>query len=257
MSLERIFKNLRTMRFRTMTRRDALLQTGILFFLLTGVLLTPPTRPAAPALEPYVFQENSHGLLGTYFDTTDPLSSDSSHIFRRRIDPRIDFNWPGLPPGAVVWTGRYLIDQTGELTFTLLSHDGVRLWLDRELRIDDWERRGAGKSSRFIGMGQGWHSLRLDYRHFDNNASVRLTWTPPHGTPTLIPADHLAPTNLFSVKTDPVSPPRIFSSPLRELAAFLFALTFLSVTRGRGALILLGLCAGLAFSEVMLHWIPE
>ncbi len=65
-----------------------------------------------------------------------------------RMDPAIDFSYsgtnspaPGMPPihFSVRWTGQVVATNTATYHFQTYSDDGVRLWINDQLLIDDWQ----------------------------------------------------------------------------------------------------------------------
>jgi hypothetical protein len=91
------------------------------------------------------------GLRGEYFHFTAPAPPPREEAFRdlvlARIDATIDFYWnpgPDPPPGvrpdnfAVRWTGELEALNSEAYTFTTGSDDGVRLYLNGELIIENW-----------------------------------------------------------------------------------------------------------------------
>jgi hypothetical protein len=106
-----------------------------------------------------------------------------------RVDEQLDFQWTREPPVeslgrfhyAARWTGRLVAPESGTYRLHTLSDDGVRVWLDGELLIDDWEVHDARVArSRAVTMEAGSeHELRVEYRQLRGNALVRLDWTRP------------------------------------------------------------------------------
>jgi hypothetical protein len=84
---------------------------------------------------------NGTGLTGTYF-------SDESlgNAVLTRIDPNVNFNWADGSPDpsidadhfSVRWTGQVQPRFSEDYTFTVNADDGVRLWVNGQLLIDQW-----------------------------------------------------------------------------------------------------------------------
>jgi len=102
-----------------------------------------------------------------------------------RNDMNLDFDWgagspaPGLPADnfSVRWT-RQLNFPAGQVRFTVEADDGVRLWVDDNLLIDQWHD-GAGSYHRDISLTEGKHQVRLEMYERSGNAKARLGWTRP------------------------------------------------------------------------------
>jgi ELWxxDGT repeat protein len=139
----------------------------------------------------------AHGLLGTYFG--DPTLGAAR---LQRIDPQVDFNWGTGSPAAnlpadnfsVRWTGEVEAPATATYTFHVRSDDGVRLWIDDRLVIDDWGPHPARNAHGTIALAGGHrYRLRLEYRALAGNALVRLLWSRPGMPRQVVPSVRLFP----------------------------------------------------------------
>ena len=103
-----------------------------------------------------------------------------------RDDEEINFNWadrapaPGMPADdfAVRWT-RTVNFRSGKYIFSVEVDDGVRLWVDDRLIIDEWHETRPTTYRAEIEPGAGPHLVRLEYYEHLANAMVRLTWHRP------------------------------------------------------------------------------
>jgi hypothetical protein len=99
-----------------------------------------------------------------------------------RNDAKIDFNWgkgapaPGLPADnfGVRWT-RQLHFPVGTYRFSVEVDDGVRLWLDDRLVIDQWHD-GIGSYSGDVYLTEGKHQIRMEMYEHTGDAKARLWW---------------------------------------------------------------------------------
>ncbi|UQS23446.1 PA14 domain-containing protein [Amycolatopsis thermalba] len=92
-------------------------------------------------------------------------------------------------------TGDILFPQAGNYTLRVLANDGVRVWIDEQLIIDDWRNtaavwRQATVNSPAAGAAK---RIRIDYYEFDNNAQLELHWTTPSGVQQAVPGSQLKP----------------------------------------------------------------
>src|SRR5262249_6086564 len=87
------------------------------------------------------------GLTGQYYSDT-----DMQNLVVTRTDPTVNFIWPndtapvaGLPADnwSVKWTGQVQAQYSEPYTFTTVSDDGVRLYVNGQLAINDWTYHGA------------------------------------------------------------------------------------------------------------------
>jgi hypothetical protein len=106
-----------------------------------------------------------------------------------RNDKGIDFNWgegvpaPGLPADnfGVRWT-RQLQFPTGSYRFFVEIDDGVRLWVDGALLVDQWHD-GIGSYTGDIYLSQGTHTVRMEMYEHAGGAKARLWWARQEGFP--------------------------------------------------------------------------
>ena len=117
-----------------------------------------------------------------------------------RAEQEIDFNWGYGSPGAPVpadgfsarWT-RTLSLEGGLYRFTTTTDDGVRLWVNHHLLIDQWVDQAARSHSGTIYVS-GEVPVVMEYYENGGAASARLAWTlvgdepPPPPTPTPVPS---------------------------------------------------------------------
>jgi RNase P/RNase MRP subunit p29 len=106
-----------------------------------------------------------------------------------RNDRGIDFNWgggapaPGLPADrfSVRWT-RQLNFPAGSYRFFVEADDGVRLWVDGILIVDQW-RDGVGSHRGDIYLADGVHTVRMEMYENAGNAMARMWWARQEGFP--------------------------------------------------------------------------
>ncbi|HUW13531.1 MAG TPA: PA14 domain-containing protein, partial [Anaerolineae bacterium] len=100
-----------------------------------------------------------------------------------RYDDSIDFNWgTGRPDPrlqsdnfSVRWT-RDVYFRAGQYRFTTETDDGVRLYVDRRLIINEWQDMAPTKLSAKADLTSGWHSVRMEYYEATGGALARLSW---------------------------------------------------------------------------------
>jgi len=140
-----------------------------------------------------IHRPGGNGLVGSYFDKTD--QTDRKRV---SVDPGIAFDW-GLsaPAGlnantfSVKWTGILFCNETGSYTFWADVNDGVRVWLDGNMVIDEWSN-GDTNASGTVHLLEGYHDLRVEYYESIDDAYAYLNWTTPYGSGP-IPAENLSP----------------------------------------------------------------
>jgi hypothetical protein len=151
---------------------------------------SPETAAAAtvPAAAP-------SGLTGTYFDTATLTTQKLV-----RTDRTVDFSWGSGSPAkgigadtfSVRWTGRVLPPADGAWTFSTQSDEGVRLWVDGVLLIDNWTAHKLTEKSATVTLGANQaHDLRIEYFERTGSATMRLLWSGPGTARQVVPAARL------------------------------------------------------------------
>jgi len=137
------------------------------------------------------------GLRAEYFSST-----TLSNSVLTRTDANVDFSWSTAAPSAglpadnfsVRWTGQVSPRFTGSTTFYTVSDDGVRLWLDGQLLIDNWTNHGATENSASATLSAGQkYQLKLEYYDATGSATARLLWSSNCETKAAIPSSQLYP----------------------------------------------------------------
>ncbi len=114
-----------------------------------------------------------------------------------RDDARIDFNWGSTPPGKGIaqgvnwsarWTARWNTPSAGYYTVTATADDGVRVWADNALVIDEWHDASPTTYAAMVYLSAGTHDWRIEYYQHLGTASLRVDVTPGAASPSLAPA---------------------------------------------------------------------
>ena len=135
-----------------------------------GVFSQIPVRPVSGG-----------GWLGEYYDNMDFTGTRVS-----RIDNTIDFDWANGQPVAgigadtfsVRWTGWLRADRSETYTFFTTSDDGVRLWINDQLVINNWTDHGPTEdSATFALQAGGYYKVRMEYYENSGGSVARLAWS--------------------------------------------------------------------------------
>lgn len=148
-----------------------------------------------------------NGLSGQYFH-----NPDFTGLAAQRSEA-IDFNWGSSSPVAgldsntfsVRWQGQVEALHSEEYTFYTTSNQGVRLWVDGQLLIDNWEPHNTEEDAAAITLTAGQkYDLRLDYFEQFGGAEIQLEWSSPSQTRQIIPATQLysSPVGLLGTYED-------------------------------------------------------
>jgi hypothetical protein len=137
------------------------------------------------------------GLTGTYYD-----NGDLTNPLRTRIDPTINFSWDASAPipgmGAdtfsVRWTGQVQPQFSQTYTFYTESSDGVRLWVNDKLIIDDWTDHPSRENSGSITLTAGQkYDIKMEYYDNLGDSVARLMWSSASNPKGVIPRSQLYP----------------------------------------------------------------
>jgi len=137
------------------------------------------------------------GVRGDYY-----RGMNFENLVLTRIDPQIDFNWGSGEPDPVVGADNFSVRWTGEVEaaftetyrFYTNSDDGVRLWVDGQQLIDDWENQSATENSGTIDLVAGQvYGIVMEYYEDGGGAVAELRWESPSTPKQLIPQAALSP----------------------------------------------------------------
>lgn len=107
-----------------------------------------------------------------------------------RDDPEINFDWGynSPVPGTIQenyisirWTKSIQVSP-GWYRFSVTTDDGVRLWVNNVLLIDQWHDQGATTYEADIRLPGGMIPVKMEYYENKDLASARLSWQPASGT---------------------------------------------------------------------------
>ncbi len=138
-----------------------------------------PTQPPPPPIA---------GWRGEYYSTPDL----SGNIVMVRDDKAIDFDWGegsptvGLPSDffSVRWTRKLSFSPSGYYRFVILSDDGIRLWVDDALILDEWHRADSQTYFGDVYLKAGAHTVKLEHYEHTGFARIRLSWQRANTTQT-------------------------------------------------------------------------
>ncbi len=90
------------------------------------------------------------------------------------------------------WT-RIVNFPAGTYRFDVFSDDGVRLWVNDQLVIDQWRDQVEGRFNATVTLS-GATPLRMEYYENIGRAAVALSWVPVSGGGTTPPVSGLTAT---------------------------------------------------------------
>lgn len=169
-----------------MKRGSAILTPLLIVVIVASTLaLACPTPVAASSQYPvgsYWYAE--------FFDTRWP----SANPILTRYDASVDFDWGTGSPNVAVPVDNFSARWTrtadftgGEYKFWVLHDDGVLLWVDDELIINQWYDQPAftvdadgilipNTHQEELYLSPGSHRIKLEYYEHGKNAAIQLGW---------------------------------------------------------------------------------
>ncbi len=167
---------------------------------------------------------------GDYFNNPDLAGAP----VLSRYDAAINFGWGKGSPGPGIpndnFSVRWVRDEWfagGTYRFTILSDDGVRLWVGDTLVVDEWRDRQATPLyiDRYIPAGT--HKVRVEYYERTGDAIISISWSKVvggatwrgeyfanrtlSGSPALVRDDKAIDFDWGGGSPDPAIPPDDFS----------------------------------------------
>lgn len=163
------------------------LGTGVVLFSFYGLV----------ALAPYLHHRSTQpelgqgeGFIGQYirglplqrlpqFATNIKIKPEL--IALKRVDQKLAFDWatdatPIYGPFTIIWSGTLNVQQAGSYHFALRSDDGSALYIDNQLRIENWSDHGASTREVILPLAEGEHPLLVLYYNSLFNGEISLQW---------------------------------------------------------------------------------
>ena len=141
-----------------------------------------PTETAVPA-QPIATAPPTpaviNGWLGEYFNNPN-LEGPPALV---RDDSAVDFNWGTVSPAAQIQPDHFSARWTREIhfpenvyTFFAHSDDGVRVWVDDQLIIDQWRSATGQTFNGTLFLTEGNHTVRVEYYEDILFAEIQVWW---------------------------------------------------------------------------------
>jgi len=102
-----------------------------------------------------------------------------------RYDPSIGFNWRTDSPAPEVWRDHFSIRwaqtvplETRNYRFCAWTDDGVRLWVNNNLMINEWHDSNGLTYCSPYAASRGNHVVKVEYYEHQGNALIYVWWEP-------------------------------------------------------------------------------
>ncbi|MDE6317892.1 MAG: glycoside hydrolase family 3 C-terminal domain-containing protein, partial [Muribaculaceae bacterium] len=123
------------------------------------------------------------GLKAEYYDNpnfegTPKVRTDKAINF----EPANQAPDPFLPasPMSIRWTGKLVPTVSGQYIMSFTSDDGVRVWLDGELVIEDWNVHARRDEKAILNLEKGKsYDLKVEYYDAGGDCIAQLNWMVP------------------------------------------------------------------------------
>ncbi|PAW64012.1 MAG: hypothetical protein B9S38_16810 [Verrucomicrobiia bacterium Tous-C4TDCM] len=158
--------------------------TGPDFFTFEVLDSLGASYPSAPGTVSIIVGTAGTGLKGEYYDNI-----DFTNLKLTRTDAQVNFDWGTASPNALLaadtfsvrWSGLLRVPETGTYTFSTLNSDGVRLYVNGVLMIDDYlDQTTNWKDGTSVNLTEGQMvDLQMNYYENTGSAVAKLKWTGP------------------------------------------------------------------------------
>jgi uncharacterized repeat protein (TIGR01451 family) len=188
------------------------------------------------------------GLNAEYFRSTKLTRSVLT-----RLDRSVNFDWEaGTPdaafrtePFSVRWTGTFHPQFSEAYKFYTIADDGVRLWINGNLVIDDWTQHAAKTDASKPIVLQAGQNYDIKLEYFENTiapASIKLLWSSASTHLQAVPA------SAFSTSTSAFAiPQNVSATPTSSSTA---TVTWDDVPSETGFVVLESSDGGTTYSQV-------
>ncbi len=148
-------------------------------------------------LEPRQHFAAGTGLAGTYYNNTNFTGKSVT-----RFDARIYYDFTKSPPPAGVTPSTYSVRWNASIrpafsetyTFYTKSDEGIRVWVNHKLLIDNWKPHALTENSGSIALSAGQkYDLQVEYFNNTGPAAAQLWWSSPSVAKSVVPTSRLFP----------------------------------------------------------------
>lgn len=166
--------------------RKALPQAQVRF--VKGCDLTSASSLVTIPAEAFSSVDSKLGLMQEVFGNKELKGAP---LFRRRV-ATVDQDWDKGAPAldmspddfSVRWTGTLQPPRSGNYRIGMTNDDGMRVWLDGKLILDDWRDDAERTSSVEVRLQKGQsYNLKVEYYESKVYAVAKLVWSPPETNP--------------------------------------------------------------------------
>jgi glucose/arabinose dehydrogenase len=133
---------------------------------------TPTSCPSGQYLTQYFTNMTLSGSAATTACEPAPLNHDWGTSAPAGIGPD---NW------SARWSGSFDFSAAGTYTFTAVADDGIRVWVDGTILIDQWKDQSATTYTAARSLTAGSHAVKVEWYDNTIDAVAKLSWAAPAG----------------------------------------------------------------------------
>ncbi|MDR0532997.1 MAG: hypothetical protein LBH01_03495 [Verrucomicrobiales bacterium] len=154
---------------------------------LDWLIVARPPLDSPQTIDASAFQtpDGKPGLNLTFFKNTE-LADQAG----QRVDNKLDINFSdGAQPDSslaagrpfsVIWEGKLIPPASGNYLLAVTTDNGVRLYVNNQRTVDEWDNKKASSFERSITMETGKPvNIRLEYRQTSKTGMAQLQWSIP------------------------------------------------------------------------------
>lgn len=140
-----------------------------------------PITPVYPVPAEFLSNNGQPGLAAEFFNNMELKGEPVV----KRVDKAVDFEWNDKSPAegigrdkySIRWTGKITAPENREFTFYSASDDGVRVWIDNKLLIENWTDHGTTIDSGKMVMIKGkLYDIKIEYFENGGSETIQLGW---------------------------------------------------------------------------------
>ncbi|MEM8947466.1 MAG: carbohydrate-binding domain-containing protein [Planctomycetota bacterium] len=135
-----------------------------------------------------------NGLLGAYYNDDSFLDFEFE-----RTDQTLNYDWGSGSPDprigsdtfSIVWTGQIEALYSETYTFEVGIDDGIRLWINDTLVIDEFQDQNTTHTGQISLQGGIRNDIRIEYYENGGGARMQLRWSSPSQSFEVVPQTQL------------------------------------------------------------------
>ncbi|MCL5666913.1 MAG: glycoside hydrolase family 6 protein [Patescibacteria group bacterium] len=127
----------------------------------------------------------TNAFTGCYYS-----DQNLNNLALSRTDNSINFDWGGGSPDSKVpsdhfsarWQGNFSFNG-GDYTFTATADDGIKVYVDNNLIINQWKDQPASTYAANLSLAPGSHLVKVEYYENAGGALAKVSWQQNNNNP--------------------------------------------------------------------------